>query len=109
MAATLRVLYGSVCVDHRMNENLELLPVQMCVRPDALMSWARRVITFMSIFIAIVCRWLVRDLTDHKSSLGQVNGLVLSGNEPLPEPMLTKVHDAVSLHPNHLLKKHCVT
>ena len=43
MAATLRVLGGSVCVDDRMNENLEHLPVQMCAHLDTVTSWARLV------------------------------------------------------------------
>ena len=41
MAATLGVLFCSVCVDHRMNENLGVLPVQTSVRQDAFTSWAR--------------------------------------------------------------------
>ena len=40
MAATLGVLFCSVCVDHGMNENLELLPVQTLARPDTSTSWA---------------------------------------------------------------------
>ena len=41
MAATLGVLCGSVCLDHRMNENLELLPVLTWANPDAFTSCAR--------------------------------------------------------------------
>ena len=38
----------------------------------------------------IALRWIPLDLTDDKSTLVQVmNGLVPSGNKPLPEPMLT--------------------
>ena len=32
---------------------------------------------------------------DDKSTLVQVMGLVPSGNKPLPEPMLTKIHDVL--------------
>ena len=35
------------------------------------------------------------DLTDDKSTLVQVIGLVPSGDKPLPEPMLTQIHDAI--------------
>ena len=31
-----------------------------------------------------------QDLTDDKSNIGSGNGLVPSGNKPLPEPMLTQ-------------------
>ena len=39
------------------------------------------------------------DLTDDKSTLVQViNGLVPSGNQPLPEPMLTQISVAIWRH-----------
>ena len=31
-------------------------------------------------------------------NIGSTNGLVLSGNKPLPEPMLTKFYDAIWRH-----------
>ena len=40
--------------------------------------------------------------TDDKSTTGSGNGLVPSGNKPLPEPMLTQISFAImaSLGPN---------
>ena len=35
-----------------------------------------------------VLRWMPQDLTDYVN-IGSGNGLVPSGNKPLPEPMLT--------------------
>ena len=40
----------------------------------------------------IALRWMTLDLTDDKSTLAQVNGLVPSGNKPLPEPMLIQIY-----------------
>ena len=40
----------------------------------------------------IVLRGMQLDLTDDKSTLVQGNGLVLSGNKPLPEPMLIQIY-----------------
>ena len=34
------------------------------------------------------------DLTDDKVNIGSGNGLVSSGNKPLPEPMLTQIYVA---------------
>ena len=39
----------------------------------------------------IVLRWMLLDLTDNQVNIGSGNGLVLSGNKPLPEPMLTQI------------------
>ena len=39
--------------------------------------------------------------TDHYQSevnIGLANGLVLSGNKPLPGPMLTQIYDVISSH-----------
>ena len=36
-----------------------------------------------------------QDLTDDKSTLVSGNGLVSSNNKPLPEPVLTKVSNAI--------------
>ena len=36
-------------------------------------------------------RWMALDLTDDKSNIGSGNGLVPSGNKPLPEPMLAQI------------------
>ena len=38
------------------------------------------------------------DLSDDKSNIGSGNGLMPSGNEPLPEPMLTKISVAIWRH-----------
>ena len=47
----------------------------------------------------IALRWMPLDLTDDKSTLVQViNGLVPSGNKPLPEPMLTQISVAIWQH-----------
>ena len=61
-----------------------------------------------SISYQIACRWMLLDLTDDKSSLDEVlrNGLALSSNKPLPEPILTQISVAIcymtSLGPNEL-------
>ena len=39
-----------------------------------------------------------QDLTDDKSNIGSGNGLVPSGNKPLPEPMLTQIYVAIWRH-----------
>ena len=36
-----------------------------------------------------------QDLSDGKSNIGSGNGLVPSGNKPLPEPMLTQIYVAI--------------
>ena len=47
---------------------------------------------------------MLQDLTNDQSSLVEVNGLVLSGNKPLPQPMLTQLlwHHLASLGVNEL-------
>ena len=42
--------------------------------------------------LEIALKWLSLDFTD---DIGSSNGLVPSGNKPLPEPMLTKTSDAM--------------
>ena len=39
-----------------------------------------------------------QDLTDDKVNIGSGNGLVPSGNKPLPEPMLIMFYDAIWHH-----------
>ena len=39
-----------------------------------------------------------KDLIDDKSVLVSDNGLVPSGSKPLPQPMLTKIYDAIWYH-----------
>ena len=41
-------------------------------------------------------RWITLDLTDVNTGLG--NGLVPSGNKPLPEPMLTQIYVTIRRH-----------
>ena len=43
-------------------------------------------------------RWVPKDLTDDLVNTGSGNGLVLSGNKPLPGPELTKISDAIWCH-----------
>ena len=44
---------------------------------------------------------MAQDLIDDKSNIGSGNGLVPSGNKPLPEPMLTQIcHPMASLGHN---------
>ena len=43
----------------------------------------------------IALRWIPRTLTTEKSTL-VCNGLMLSGNKPLPEPILTQIYVAIS-------------
>ena len=62
---------------------------------------------FMSKFIKILAfglkihtynkkSFLPHDFTD--DDIGSVNGLVPSGNKPLPEPVLTKISDVICYH-----------
>ena len=44
-----------------------------------------------------VLRWMSQDLTDDVN-IGSGNGLVPSGNTPLPEPVLTKISNAIWRH-----------
>ena len=46
----------------------------------------------------IALRWMPLDLTDDKSNIGSGNGLVPSGNKPLPKPMLTQFLVAMWRH-----------
>ena len=39
-----------------------------------------------------VLRWMSQDLTDDQVNVGSGNGLVPSGNKPLPEPVLTQIY-----------------
>ena len=39
-----------------------------------------------------------QDLTDDKVNIGSGNGLVPSGNKRLPEPVLTKISNAIWRH-----------
>ena len=54
-------------------------------------------ITFTSISSDIAFRWMAQGFTG-VVNIGAGNGLAPSGNKPLPEPMLTKVHDAICHH-----------
>ena len=38
---------------------------------------------------------MVMDLTEEKVKIGSGNGLVPSGNKPLPEPMLTQINGPI--------------
>ena len=42
-----------------------------------------------------VLTWTPQDLTDDKVNIGLGNGLVPAGNKPLPEPVLTKISNAI--------------
>ena len=46
----------------------------------------------------IALRWMPLVLTDDKSTLGPGNGLVPSGNKPLPGLMLTQIYVAKWRH-----------
>ena len=48
--------------------------------------------------VPIVLKWMPMDLTDGKSTFCSGNGLVPSGNKPLPEPMLTQISVAIWRH-----------
>ena len=45
-------------------------------------------INFMSTYEIALIRWMPQNTCDY-ISIGSSNGLVPSGNKPLPEPMLT--------------------
>ena len=40
-------------------------------------------------------RWAPKDITDDLVNTGSGNGLVPSGNKPLPGPVLTKIFDTI--------------
>ena len=42
--------------------------------------------------------WMSLDFTDDQVNIGSGNGLVPSGNKPLPEPMLTQISVAIWRH-----------
>ena len=42
--------------------------------------------------------WMAQDLSGDEINIDSGNGLVSSGNKPLPEPMLTKFYDAKWRH-----------
>ena len=46
----------------------------------------------------IALKWTLLGLSDDQVNIGSGNGLVPSGNKPLPEPMLTKVPAAIWRH-----------
>ena len=46
----------------------------------------------------IALKWTLLGLSDDEVNIGSGNGLVPSGNKPLPEPMLTKVPAAIWRH-----------
>ena len=48
----------------------------------------------MSISSAIAFKWMAQDPSRDKVNIGSGNGLVPSGNKPLPEPMLTQTSAA---------------
>ena len=52
-------------------------------------------IASMRICSAIALRWKVQEIYWWQVKIDSGNGLVLSGHRPLPEPMLTKDHDAI--------------
>ena len=43
-------------------------------------------------------RRVFKDLTDDLVNTGSGNGLVPSGNKPLPWPVMTKISDAIWCH-----------
>ena len=49
-------------------------------------------------FIIIAFRWMPQEVRYGKSSLVQVNGLLPSGNKPLPELMLTNFYNTIWYH-----------
>ena len=46
----------------------------------------------------IALRWMPYNLSNVKVYIGSGNGLVPSGNKPLPEPMLTQIYVAIWCH-----------
>ena len=54
-------------------------------------------INILSISYEIALRGMAQDLIDDQP-VGSSSGLVPSGNNPLPEPMLTKMHVTIWLH-----------
>ena len=52
-------------------------------------------IYFMSTWCLIALMWIPQDPFDQESTQASGNGLMLSGNRPLPEQMLTKIYVAM--------------
>ena len=70
-------------------------------------EWNFRYVIFQEILVidgwGISCEialiWMSFDFTEWWSdNIGSGNGLVASGNKPLPEPMLTQISDAIWCH-----------
>ena len=49
----------------------------------------------LSIFCEIVVRCMPQDRIEHWVNIGSGNGLVPDSTKPLPEPMLTKIYEAL--------------
>ena len=52
----------------------------------------------LSIFYEIGLSWVPQNPIDDQVNIGAGNGLVPSGNEPLSEPMLTKIYVIIWRH-----------
>ena len=63
----------------------------------ALVQLIPRIDIFSSIYCKISLRWMPQDLTDDWN-IGSGNGLVLSGEMPLPKPMQTQICIAIGKH-----------
>ena len=50
------------------------------------------------IFCEIALIWMSLDFTDNQVNIGSGNGLVLSGNKPLPGPMLIQIFVTIWRH-----------
>ena len=59
------------------------------------MVWINK---FKSTSDEIALRWMPQNTYDEWVNTGLGKGLVLSGNKPLPEPMLTKIFVAIQHH-----------
>ena len=56
------------------------------------------VTVILSIFCETALTWVPQDVTVAKPDISSGDGVVPRGNDPLPEPMLTKFYDAIQHH-----------
>ena len=62
-------------------------------------------IDILSIPVNITLEWMPEDFIDGEVNIGSGNGLVPSGNNPLPEPVLTRCQIPLGISRPQLIKR----
>ena len=91
---SMRHIYASLDLQDLTHWPLEIL----CDFKNVIFNLALLIGIFKSSYDNNVLRRMPQDLTDDKSTVGPGNGLVPSGNKPVPEPVLTKISNAIWCH-----------